>query len=378
MRRALSAALACLLLPPALPRSAGGSGPPLFSQWTRIGTAQGLPSDKVMSVAADGPRVWVGTEKGLALLERGRVRKVYREADGMPAPAVVLSLAVDPLTGDVWAGTMGGAVRISGGRVDAFTQLNSGLANNVVYGLKTHGGDVWFATAAGLSRYTLSTKSWEIYDINNTLMAEPWTYGVDVRADGTVFVAVWGGGILERQPDGTFREHRDPDGELEVDRLRDDGLVHEVTSAVAVEDKAMWAGTYFGLSRYDGRSWRSYSTQDSGLASDFINFMRTKGGAVWIATDQGFSVFDSKTWRTWRQPKRGGPFRLAHQGGERAAEANRPHRKRKGARLTNREHVALARRSPPANMIYGLELGEKGDIWLATADGLFRGRGGAR
>jgi hypothetical protein len=37
--------------------------------------------------------------------------------------------------GDVWAGTMGGLSRISGGRIDSFTQLNSGLSNDVVYGV---------------------------------------------------------------------------------------------------------------------------------------------------------------------------------------------------------------------------------------------------
>jgi ligand-binding sensor domain-containing protein len=61
----------------------------------------------------------------------------------------VLSLALDKRTGDVWAGTMGGLSRISGGRIDSYTQLNSGLSNDVVYGVSVEGENVWVATAAG-------------------------------------------------------------------------------------------------------------------------------------------------------------------------------------------------------------------------------------
>jgi hypothetical protein len=44
---------------------------------------------------------------------------------------------------------MGGLSRISGGRIDSYTQLNSGLSNDVVYGVSVEGENVWVATAAG-------------------------------------------------------------------------------------------------------------------------------------------------------------------------------------------------------------------------------------
>jgi len=349
----LSSVLLLVCTVTASPASAGAAGEdPLFERWETIGVAEGLPSDKVFAVVVDGPRVWAGTDSGLALLEHGTVR-VFGAAEGLPFPAVT-ALAISPTTGDLWIGTMGGLACLSGGKIQTFTQLDSGLANNVIYGIATDGADVWVATAAGLSRLSTMTGDWEIFDTSNTLMHEPWTYAVSAQ-EGTVYVAVWGGGVVIRDAGtGKFRQHRDPDGEMEIDLFRDDGLVHDVTSAIGVSGKLMWVGTYFGLSRYDGRRWKSYNQEDSGLAGDFINFVRARGDQVWIATDQGLSRFDSETWHTWRRAQDGGPFELQITG------ANGVTRKLKTT-------YGLE-----SNTIYGVDLAHDG-IWLATAAGLTHG-----
>lgn len=330
--------------------AAAAPGDP-FVSWTSYGVAEGLPSDKVFAVLVDGPSVWAGTERGLAELRHGRVRVLGTE-EGLPFPAVT-ALALDDASGDLWIGTMGGAARLSGGRIEAFTQLNSGLANDVVYGLTVTPDHVWFATASGLSRYDKASRLWSIFDTTNTLMHEPWTYGVTHGGD-VVYVAVWGGGVLEHDPrSGAFRDHRDPDGEMEIDLFRDDGLVHDVVSSVSVDGDLMWVGTYFGLSRYDGRRWRSFSADDSGLASDFINVVRAAGGTVWIGTDRGLNRYDGATWHSWR---RGDSGRFEH---EIRTEAG-------GARVSSRPGGFAD------NSIYAIDL-ENDDVWLATAHGLVHG-----
>jgi ligand-binding sensor domain-containing protein len=334
--------------------AAGGTvkGDPFFTAWKTIGTEQGLPSKKVFAVAVDGPRIWAGTDKGLAVFENGSVR-VPPVNEKLPV-RVVTSLAVDHSSGDVWIGTMGGLARLSGGRLDVFDQLNSGLANNVVYSVAVDGSSVWAATAAGLSHFDTTRETWQIYDVTNTLMHEPWTYSVTV-ANGDVYVAVWGGGVIIRDgKTGRFRDHRDPDGEMEIDLFRDDGLVHDVTSSIALANDIMWVGTYFGLSRYDGRRWMSFNQEDSGLAGDFINFLRARDEAVWIATDQGLSRFDSETWHTWRRPESGSGWQLRITG---------PDGKPKSRSL---------RQGPASDTIYGIDLDPSG-IWLATAGGLSHG-----
>jgi len=77
-------------------------------------TANGLPDNHVFSVLVDGDRIWAGTENGLGVYENHQW-KTYTTKDGL-AHRAVLSLSLDKRTGDVWAATMGGLSRISGGR----------------------------------------------------------------------------------------------------------------------------------------------------------------------------------------------------------------------------------------------------------------------
>src|SRR5208282_7543 len=145
---------------------------PLF-RLENFTTANGLPDNHVFCVLVDGNRIWAGTENGLGLYENGAwktFRPVADQKEQSLAHQAVLSLALDPRTGDLWAGTMGGLSRISAGRVDTFTQLNSGLSNDIVYGVGVQGDFVWTATAAGASRLNTRTGQWALFNERNTPM----------------------------------------------------------------------------------------------------------------------------------------------------------------------------------------------------------------
>jgi ligand-binding sensor domain-containing protein len=325
----------------------------LCERWETFTVRDGLPADKANCVKVDGDRIWVGTDGGLAVYEGGAWR-AYRTEDGL-AHAVVLGLDVSPATGDLWIATLGGLCRFSGGRFDCFNQMNSGLANDVVYGVACASADVWAATAAGASRYRPESRAWAIFNTDNTLMFEPWTYGVTASAEA-IYLGVWGAGVVEYNlKTQRWRDYRDPDGEMELDLFKDDGLVHDVIPTVAYADGVLWAGSYFGLSRYDGRHWNTYFQDDSGLASDFINFVKARGPVVWICTDKGLSSFDGTTWVTYRAAAGGGELQITH-----------------GAQAVERRALP---RTIAHNYVLGVDL--KGDdVWVATSMGVSHGRGG--
>lgn len=284
--------------------------PFVYTKWKQFTVKDGLPDDHIFAVRSDGDRIWVGTENGLALIDKktAKVVKVWTEKDGLPW-RVVTAIDVDPKTGDVWLGLFGGGLaRLSGGRFDHWHQLNSGLVNDVVYGVAVENDNVWAATTAGASRYNTVTGEWTIFTEKNAPMEEIWNYGVHYR-DGKVHLAVWGSGVLEYDvKTNRWKDYLDPDGEMEIDLYRDDGIIHVITTGANYVDGVLWVSSYFGVCRYDGRNWRGYYNLDSGLPSDFNNNLRARSGReAWFASDKGLGAImdaETNTWVTYtRDPK---------------------------------------------------------------------------
>ena len=343
-----------LLAQPPRESQAQSSGPQLprfrFENFT---TANGLPDNHVFAVLVDGDRIWAATENGLAVYEN-HAWKTYTPKDGL-AHRAVLSLALDKRTGDVWAGTMGGLSRVSAGRIESYTQLNSGLSNDVVYGVSVEGEHVWVATAAGACMLDQRTGRWSLWNERNTPMREIWVYGVSATST-KVYFAVWGSGLLEYdQTTGRWDKYQDPDGETEVVVLKDQGLIHDITSSVSYVDNIVWASTYFGDSRYDGRYWHNFLTKDSGLPSNFTNFVKgVDAHRAWFCTDKGLAYYDGANWAVYRPSlATGKPEMLV-----RDAQGN-----------IAKVPVTTA---PAHNYILGIDF-QGDDIWVATAKGLSHG-----
>lgn len=321
-------------------------GMPIYGNWKTYSKKDGLPSDKIYAVRVDEDRLWVGTSQGLALLEDGNWT-VYQEEDGL-AHRGVLAIDVSPITGDVWVATMSGLNRFSGGKFETFTQFNSGLANDVIYSVICDGKDVWVATGGGAGVLDTYTGKWGIYTDQNAPMHEPWTYSI-CAGGGKVFIAAWGGGVIEWNKSAQrFRDYTDPDGEMEIDLFADDGVVHDITTAVTYSEDILWVATYFGLSRYDGNHWKGYFDHDSGLASNFINFIRAEKGIAFACTDNGLSSFDGKTWVTYQGTK------VIIDG------------------KSENERVLNATTSLSHDFTIGVDLRDN-EIWVATSKGLTRG-----
>jgi ligand-binding sensor domain-containing protein len=316
-------------------------------------TANGLPDDHVYSVLVDGDRIWAGTDNGLGLYENGKW-KTFGTKDGL-AHRAVLSLALDKRTGDVWAGTMGGLSRISGGRIDTYTQLNSGLSNDVVYGVSVENENVWVATAAGASRLDLNTGEWSLYNERNTPMAEIWVYAVSATPT-KVYYAVWGSGVLEyNQQTKVWDKYDDPDGENEMVLFKDQGLIHEITTSVSYVDKVLWVATYFGDSRYDGRYWHNFLIKDSGLPSNFTNVVKgVDANRAWFGTDKGLVYYDGVNWAVYRPSLTTGKPEMTVRDAQ--------------GRITQ----VPVTTAPSHHYILNIDF-QGNDIWVATAKGLSHG-----
>ena len=325
---------------------------PIYGNWKNYDSKNGLPADKAYCVKIDGERVFVGTHEGLAVFEKGNW-KTYTTKDGL-AHNGVLSIDVDQATGDVWLGTMGGLTRWATGKFENYTQMNSGMPNDLVYGVTCDGRNVWVATGGGAGLYDTYTKKWEIFTEENAPMHEPWTYGI-CASEEKIYIAAWGGGIVEyTKKTKKFRDYVDPDGNMEIDLFPDDGIVHDITTGASWSNGILWVATYFGLSRYDGVHWKGYFNHDSGLASNFINFIKASDNIAFICTDQGLSTTDGKNWVTYT--------------------TNENTNKGKTTILNGLEKKELVVSPSLAhNYIIGVDV-EGDQIWVATSKGVSHGQ----
>lgn len=333
---------------------------PVYGHWKNFTTKDGLPSDHAYCVRIDGDRVLAGTHDGLAVYENGKW-KTYTTKDGLPHNGIV-SIDVSDLTGDVWIGTLGGLSRWSGGKFENFTQLNSGMPNDLVYGVACDGKDVWVATGGGAGHYDTGTKQWEIFTEKNAPMHEPWTYGVSA-GDGKIFIAAWGGGVIEyTTKTKKFKDYTDPDGEMEIDLLPDDGPVHDITTGTSYGAGYLWVSSYFGLSSYDGTHWKGYFKDHCGLASDFINFIRAEGPVVFVCSDNGLSSTNGKSWVTYKKND--------NDSNGKAIITNYGRDDDKNVTKTTKE-IPLSP-SIAHNFIIGVDA-DKDVLWVATSKGVSRG-----
>lgn len=335
--------------------------PYVYTQWKHFTVKDGLPNDHIFAVKADATNVWIGSEDGLACIDKKTLKiKSWKEKDGLPWCAVS-ALDVNPKTGELWIGLFGGGLaRLSGGRFDHWHQLNSGLVNDVVYGVAIENDNVWVATTAGANRYNTITGEWNIYTEKNSPMEEIWNYGVSYN-DGKVYLGIWGSGVLEFDiATETWKDYLDPDGEMEIDLYRDDGIVHVITTGTSYIDRILWVSTYFGMSRYDGRHWRGMYAHETGLPSDFGNAVKGRdANEAWFATDKGLGVladFPTGTWVTYTMDPE------TH----------------KGKAVVSREKQILMEietdRGIPHNYCLWVEF-DGNDVWIGTSKGLAWGKG---
>jgi len=121
---------------------------------TRLTMDDGLPSQRVSTVAFDDQYVWFGTNKGLVRYRKtDRTLKVYDESNGLPDKAVTYAVTIGR---QVWFGTRAG-IAVYNPDVDGLRAFGEadGLASGDVAELYQFGLDLWIRTDVGLSRFRI-------------------------------------------------------------------------------------------------------------------------------------------------------------------------------------------------------------------------------
>ncbi|NOY63205.1 MAG: regulator [Gammaproteobacteria bacterium] len=237
----------------------------------------GLANEYVFSILTDNSgATWFGTNGGGMSRYRDDKWKTYFPMHGL-ADYWVYAFAQQS-DNTLWVGTWAGASRLDGSSGE-LTNYVEELVNEWVYGIAVDAQErVWFATEGGVSMF-------------DGMQWQAWTHADGLGADnrGSLPLSINTGlGTRSRHNLSVLTEGRptyNPSYVFSIHHKADDGSI--------------WAGTWGGgVSRFDGKQWQSFSSED-GLAGDIVfSIAEDRQGALWFGTNKGLSRFDGTSWIT--------------------------------------------------------------------------------
>jgi hypothetical protein len=124
---------------------------------TKLTMDDGLPSQRVTTVAYDDQYVWFGTNKGLVRYRKtDRTLKTYDESNGLPSKYVTYAVTIGR---QVWFGTRAG-IAVYSPDVDGLRAFGEadGMASGDVAEVFQFGSDLWCRTDVGLSRFRIQQR----------------------------------------------------------------------------------------------------------------------------------------------------------------------------------------------------------------------------
>lgn len=272
---------------------------------------------RALMAEKEGNALWVGTSAGVLEigLDKLGVRNTFTRAQGL-ANEYVFAIGRDR-EGYKWFGTnAGGASRYKDGQWKTYFPMH-GLADYWVYSFAQHpDGGLWIGTWAGVNRMDLATGRMDTFVDE---LVNEWVYAIVIDSKNRIWFGTEGGISRLEGHDWRSWTHKDGLGGVNSDdapvstntglgtrRRHDLGILsggastynpNYVFSLVMESADVLWAGTWGGgVSRFDGKSWRSYGQQD-GLPGDVVYSLVKDGkGRIWAGTDNGIGLYENGRW----------------------------------------------------------------------------------
>ena len=248
----------------------------------RITTQEGLPNDVARALLFDPDgTMWIGTDGGgLAAFRDGKLVRTLTTRDGLPSD-FIRTLRRDR-DGSLWIGTDGGLARWRGTRAEAIG-VNEGLPGP---GIRTiiedREGSLWIGTTGGLVRLR-DTRALS-FTRREGLPVDPIRPILEDR-QGRVWVGTEGGGLCQVLP-----------APVQC-RTKADGLPHDAVYAlIESRDGSIRVGTDGGgvVSFRDGKFVDKIDTS-AGLPNDRVRaLVETADGDLWVSTSAGLALIHDK------------------------------------------------------------------------------------
>jgi len=260
----------------------------------------GLPSNYIQSVNDTRKGIiWIGTMEGLAKFDGTNWTTYTTQNSGLLNNSISSIVAEE--SGLVWVGSgFGGLVSFDGTNWLTHNTSNSGLPESSVYTIAADGnGSKWIGTWGGVASF--NGLKWSTYTPSNSNLPYGGVRSIAFEKPNITWIPTESG--LAKFDGVNFT----------VYNVANSGLPHDNVNAIAIDKNGTkWIGTQNGLTTFDGTYWKSVDGPDWSWPNNVTSIAIDTSGSVWIASFAynygfGLSVFDGSTWKTYTTSNSGLP-----------------------------------------------------------------------
>ncbi len=246
-----------------------------------LSTENGLPFERVLSILEDREGIiWFGGFGGVAKF-LGRAFTNYTKADGLPSNFV--RPIVQDRNGYLWVGTGNGLTRYDGQHWKIYTTKDGLNYNQIRDLLIDQDGIIWIASVGGLNYYD----GQNFYD-ETDISKHGYVVSMVEDSSGALWCAIKNKGIF-KQDGNRYQQIRVPGQRFSNGRLMVD------------HDGNVWASGDYGLSRWNGQTWKTFTTEDGMVSNNPAMSCEDHSGRIWFTYygSYGLTCYDGKKFKTY-------------------------------------------------------------------------------
>lgn len=297
-----------------------------LTTWDLVNAFDGLPSDSITVLEADGDTMWIGTTRGIALWNGREISGSVPDL-GTPSPFSSNDVKGIVVLGDTLFVAVANGIYLSrlSTSLATWTAANTGLLGLTITGLASDGREVFAVANGSTHRWSRITGQWGLAGGNGSVKKLRDDFGriLSISTLGlyewttNIWTAVAGAPAADGTTEGGVEFAADPANVKFASRAG--ALLQETTPAwstrrppgpvgnnvqnVLARGGKLYVATYDeGMDRFDGTQWRNWTPasaggglQDTTFVSALFGFslLQDLSGKVWIGSwDSAIERFD--------------------------------------------------------------------------------------
>ncbi|MGQ1911457.1 two-component regulator propeller domain-containing protein [Marinifilum sp. RC60d5] len=225
---------------------------------------------------------WIGTNKGLAKVNKytKNIIDFYGVSDNLPADRITAILEYPK--GNLWAGTKKTGLYYKGETSDSFTRINirTGNLENSINKIVAENDNLWFASEKGICCYNIKTKEKKWYNMGKGILPHNSIKDIFLDSKNRLWISCFSKHLLYLK-----------DNKIKKINLNKNNSAINISCITEDSNGSLWIGTKgSGVFCLKGDSIVNFTNMSGVLSNYCYSIGNDTKGRVWVAHKSGISI----------------------------------------------------------------------------------------